>query len=388
MADSTITALPAASTLDGTETYPADQAGTTVKVTGSNLLRILVNAQTGTTYTIVAGDRSKLVTISNAGAVAVTLPQASATFPAGWYCYIENRGAGTVTITPTTSTIDGAASLALLTNAGATIASDGTNYFSLRGSGAVGAAGGTSVSKSQEFTASGTFTPATGVTGVRVTIVGAGGGGAGKGNSSASPGGGGGGAGEAVVGMPWVVVPAVGITVTIGAKGTGGNASGANTTAGTAGGDTSFGSVLIARGGKAGDATGASGAGSGINGAVSKAVDVVGGVGTAESAVHFGGSSGGGGGSTTTSPGAAGGGSGPYLGAAGGATNGSRAGGGGGASTTYGNGGVGGAGGSGGTNSAAGSYGGGGGGAGAVTANVASVGGSGTDGYCLVEWIA
>jgi len=91
-----------------------------------------VNAQTGTTYTFVTADKGKLVTFSNAAAIAVTLPQATGTFSA-FYCDAQNRGAGTATITPTTSTIDGAASLALANNQGVRIFSDGTNYFTQRG---------------------------------------------------------------------------------------------------------------------------------------------------------------------------------------------------------------------------------------------------------------
>jgi hypothetical protein len=100
-----------------------------------------INAQTGTTYTVLATDRGKLVTHTNAGAIAVTLPQASSTgFGADWFCWVQNRGAGAVTITPTTSTIDGAATLVLNQNEGALIVSDGTNYFTMRGK-ATGAAG-------------------------------------------------------------------------------------------------------------------------------------------------------------------------------------------------------------------------------------------------------
>jgi hypothetical protein len=94
-----------------------------------------VNAQTGTTYTYVAGDWGRLVTHTNAAAIAGTLPQASATFPHGWWMDVQNRGAGTLTITPTTSTVDGAASLALTTGQGVRIVSDGTNYFTQRGVG-------------------------------------------------------------------------------------------------------------------------------------------------------------------------------------------------------------------------------------------------------------
>jgi hypothetical protein len=53
--------------------------------------------------------------------------------------WVDNRGAGALTITPTTSTIDGAASLALTTNQGCLVASDGTNYYTMRGIGAGGA---------------------------------------------------------------------------------------------------------------------------------------------------------------------------------------------------------------------------------------------------------
>jgi hypothetical protein len=94
---------------------------------------VAVNAQVGTTYTVLASDRSKLVTLKNASAVAVTLPQAGTSFPAGWIAKFSNQGAGTVTITPTTSTINGNATLVLLTGQSADIVSDGTNYFACVG---------------------------------------------------------------------------------------------------------------------------------------------------------------------------------------------------------------------------------------------------------------
>ena len=94
---------------------------------------VAVNAQVGTTYTVLGSDRSKLVTLKNASAIAVTLPQAGASFPAGWIAKVSNQGAGTATITPTTSTINGAASFTLLTGQSIDIVSDGTNYFALSG---------------------------------------------------------------------------------------------------------------------------------------------------------------------------------------------------------------------------------------------------------------
>jgi hypothetical protein len=103
----------------------------------------VVNAQVGTTYTYLDSDGGKLVTHSNAAAIAGTLPQAGGggNFLSGWFADIENRGAGTLTITPTTSTIDGAANLSLVANQGCRLFSDGTNYFTQRGVGGGASAG-------------------------------------------------------------------------------------------------------------------------------------------------------------------------------------------------------------------------------------------------------
>lgn len=58
-----------------------------------------VNAQTGTTYTLVASDAGKLVTLSNASAVTLTVPQDSAaTWTVGVYCDLYALGAGQVTV--------------------------------------------------------------------------------------------------------------------------------------------------------------------------------------------------------------------------------------------------------------------------------------------------
>jgi hypothetical protein len=131
------------------------QGGVVAAITSSGSLRAahLVNAQTGTTYTVLTGDRAKLVTHSNGSSIAVTLPQCgSAGFPTGWFYLTENRGAGTVTVTPTTSTIDGSSNLAISTNQGGIIACDGTNYFTMRGG-----VGGVSLSVANTWTAQQTF---------------------------------------------------------------------------------------------------------------------------------------------------------------------------------------------------------------------------------------
>lgn len=93
---------------------------------------VQINAQTGTTYTVLNADCGKLVSLNNASAVAVTLPQAGAasSFLAGCPISFINLGAGRVTITPTTSTLDGLASRTLERYQGFRLISNGTNYVS------------------------------------------------------------------------------------------------------------------------------------------------------------------------------------------------------------------------------------------------------------------
>ena len=62
-------------------------------------LAMVQNAQTGTSYTFVLADQTKLVTLSNAAAVAVTLPlEATVAWPTGTQLRLLNQGAGTVTV--------------------------------------------------------------------------------------------------------------------------------------------------------------------------------------------------------------------------------------------------------------------------------------------------
>lgn len=141
-----VTLTPTTSTINGAATLVLTSGtaallfsdGTNYRAFVINAPGIPVNAQTGTSYTYLSGDRNKLVTHTNVSAIAGTLPQATGAFGAGWAMWVQNRGAGTLTITPTTSTIDGAASLALTTGQGTLIVSDGTNYFTMRGAGSGG----------------------------------------------------------------------------------------------------------------------------------------------------------------------------------------------------------------------------------------------------------
>lgn len=67
-----------------------------------------------------------IVVLTSAG--TETLPAAAA-WPAGQQVLIKNASAGNVTLTPTSGTIDGNASLTLATYTQAGITSNGTNYY-------------------------------------------------------------------------------------------------------------------------------------------------------------------------------------------------------------------------------------------------------------------
>src|SRR6266403_1016674 len=94
-----------------------------------------MSARTTTSEAIADSDRGKLVTFSNTGAVAATIAQAGASslFTAGWYCDIVNTNTGTITLTPTTSTINNQTTLVLVRYEGGRLVSDGTNYWFIAG---------------------------------------------------------------------------------------------------------------------------------------------------------------------------------------------------------------------------------------------------------------
>jgi len=62
-----------------------------------------VNAQTGTAYTLQASDNGGIVTCSNASAITVTVPSG---LGVGFNCMIIQKGAGQVTFSPSSTTIN------------------------------------------------------------------------------------------------------------------------------------------------------------------------------------------------------------------------------------------------------------------------------------------
>jgi len=116
---------------------------------------------TGTSDSLANTDCGGMVTYNNASAVAVALPQAGlgSQFLNGCAIEVHNYGAGTVTITPSGSTINnGATTYTLATGAGARIASNGTNYDIGVGSGGGGSFNGGTITNALTVntTASGT----------------------------------------------------------------------------------------------------------------------------------------------------------------------------------------------------------------------------------------
>lgn len=222
-------------------------------------------AVTGTSDTLNNSDLGYAVTYSNASAVAVSLAQASVSnlFLDGWAVWVKNKGAGAVTITPATSTIDGAATLVLAQNQGALIWSDGTNYQSFRmGSPVIGTTAGTVAAgddariigsiksvKKQVFTSSGTYTPSAGMAYAVIECLGGGGGGGGATSGANNGNAGGGGAGSSS--RKYVTSADIGASKAV-VVGAGGATSTAGNSTGNAGGDTSVGSLCIGKGGAGG----------------------------------------------------------------------------------------------------------------------------------------
>lgn len=118
-----------------TPVAPATNAVLTIPPNPQNLLGAFpVNLQTGPSYAIVANDRCKFVKLSNAGAVAISLP--GTVLPAGWLVFLEDRGAAGGTITPGAGLIEGAATFPVVTNVPYIIFSDGSNYHVFGGAAA------------------------------------------------------------------------------------------------------------------------------------------------------------------------------------------------------------------------------------------------------------
>jgi hypothetical protein len=109
MADKKFTDLPDAAPLSDTDILAASQDISTVWTSGKVTLLLLrlfallyrFNAQTGTSYTLALSDAYKIVTLSNASAITVTIPKnATVAIPVGWRCDVYWLGVGQPTFAP------------------------------------------------------------------------------------------------------------------------------------------------------------------------------------------------------------------------------------------------------------------------------------------------
>ena len=90
--DASTNTLTGVATLTGTQTL-------TNKTLTSPLINLGINAQTGTTYTTVLADNGKLTTLTNASAIAVTIPpNSSVAYPVGAQINAAQLGVGQVTV--------------------------------------------------------------------------------------------------------------------------------------------------------------------------------------------------------------------------------------------------------------------------------------------------
>lgn len=98
-------------------------------------LDLTLNAQTGTTYTLVLSDKNKLVTLSNASAITVTVPtNATAAFATGSQISIQQIGAGQVTVAGASGvTITGTGTKLRTQYSAATLIKTGTDSWTILG---------------------------------------------------------------------------------------------------------------------------------------------------------------------------------------------------------------------------------------------------------------
>ena len=93
---------------------------------------LVINAQTGTTYSLVAGDVNKLVTLSNVSGITLTIP--NGVFTTGQEIHIQQINTGQVTVANDgTTSYTGVGTKLRAQYSAATIICTGTNTFTLIG---------------------------------------------------------------------------------------------------------------------------------------------------------------------------------------------------------------------------------------------------------------
>lgn len=145
----------------------------------NDITNLPINDKTAS-YTLVAGDAGKRVVMNNAGATTITVN--NSVFAVGDVVEIVNKGAGTTTVTAGAGvTINGSGTALSQYKAGQLLALSASTFIFI-------ASGSAMQTQVTAFTASGTFTPPTGVT-YAIAHIRAGGGGAGRSSVAGGTGG-------------------------------------------------------------------------------------------------------------------------------------------------------------------------------------------------------
>ena len=102
MADKTISALTAVTSLDGTEPLPVVQSSTTKKATVSQVLTGQLVTEAGTSRTLTAADNAKIIYCTSSSAVTITCATG---LGVGFNCTIIQGGTGKVTVAAGAATL-------------------------------------------------------------------------------------------------------------------------------------------------------------------------------------------------------------------------------------------------------------------------------------------
>jgi sulfur transfer complex TusBCD TusB component (DsrH family) len=123
-----------ASTVDEDDKLVISQDGVTMSIVISELRKLnsvmTENAQSGTTYTLVAADQTKVVRLTNAGTKTITVPATSG-FVIGVPVMVRNAGAGDATLAADTGVTINGASVTIEENTGYALVPRATDVWDI-----------------------------------------------------------------------------------------------------------------------------------------------------------------------------------------------------------------------------------------------------------------
>ncbi|KWO21404.1 hypothetical protein [Burkholderia ubonensis] len=150
--------------IGGTGGVETDQASGAAITSSGNVRANLLPSVVTSAHTFVTGDRGAAIITNSSSAVTQTLPAAtgsSGNFPNGWFCDLTSIGTGTTTVAvPSGAQLDGVTNgtIALSQFGGVRAFTDGTNWFTRRGTGSSSSGGMTLISSQVLSSAASTVT--------------------------------------------------------------------------------------------------------------------------------------------------------------------------------------------------------------------------------------